>query len=471
MDWEGPLSWRGEKRRRSDELCRRGVFRHMMSPNQRKFHELLDQPGIYEAGLFCSRKFGKSFSAFLYEMELCMRGRNVLVRHVMGELKQCKDVLFKVYDELKEFVPMSVLPTLIKSEASFYFPATGSYILLGGTKPENIESSRGPRANHLALDEVASFDASNYDYALESVLFPQLSTTAGKIAHYTTPPESPQHPWIAKHYAKMLSKGSLLTFDFDQNDVLTENAKLAILERYTTPQHPSPRDNPGFRREYLCELIANIDRRVVPEFDVEQHVYKGDPLAPFRDERGPFTNVVAHISGDHGIVDNTVLLLGYVDWRSAILYITKEIVLRGKDECYLSNLAAVIRELQQEAVQHSEELVTQLDCFDAIRVSLMKDHGITAVMPTKHNLEGGIGVARTALTDGKVQIHESCRQLITELTYSMWKTSESDVRKIERTDLTSHSDALMSFVYMLRRVSWTRRPGSQKTLDLGGRRR
>lgn len=467
-EWDQPPNWKGEKRKKSDELCQRGIFRHMMSPNQRKFHELMDRPDVFEAALFCSRKFGKSFSALLYEMELCLHNPLFLARHVFPELKQAKDTMFKIYDELKSLVPRSVLPDLIKSEASFYFPQTGSYIMLGGTKPENIESSRGPKAHHLALDEVAAFDANNYSYALYSVLFPQLSTTAGKTPHYTTPPESPQHPWITTHYPKFKQKGTLLTFNFDQNDVLTAQAKNTILERYTIGSYTNPRENPSFRREYLCELIANQDRRVVPEFDKAAHVYSGDSYAPFKDEMGNrYTDVIAHVSGDHGVVDNTVIHLGLVDWRSGILYFVREIVLRGKNEAYLSNFAAAIREIQDEAKEVSTEQITRIDCFESVRISLQRDHGIVAPSPAKHNLEGGIGVLRSGLEDGKVKIHESCKQLIADLEFSLWKDSESDTRKIERTDMTAHFDAGMSAVYCIRSVNFTRRPSEKKALTLG----
>jgi hypothetical protein len=467
-EWDQPPNWKGEKRKKSDELCQRGIFRHMMSPNQRKFHELLDRPDVFEAALFCSRKFGKSFSALLYEMELCLHNKGFLARHVFPELKQAKDTMFKIYDELKSLVPKSVLPDLIKSEASFYFPQTGSYIMLGGTKPENIESSRGPKAHHLALDEVAAFDANNYVYALYSVLFPQLSTTAGKTPHYTTPPESPQHPWITTHYPKFQQKGTLLTFNFDQNDVLTQQAKDTILERYTIGSYTNPRENPSFRREYLCELIANVDRRVVPEFNREDHVYTGDPYAPLKDDRGEqYTDVVAYVSGDHGVVDLTVLHLGVVDWRKGVFYFVKEIVLRGKNEAYLSNFAANIRDIQAEAARISEEQVTRIDCFESVRISLLKDHGISASLPAKHNLEGAIGVLRSSLADGKVKIHESCKQLITDLEFSLWKSSESDTRKIERTDMTAHFDAGMSAVYGIRTANFTRRPSSNKGIILG----
>ena len=468
MEWEKPPEWKGEKRKKSDELCQRGIFRHMMSPNQRKFHELLDQPGVLEAALYCSRKFGKSFSALLYEFELCLKNPRFLSRHMFPELKQAKEVVFKMYAEMKGIIPHSVLPTLIKSEASLYFPQTGSYIMLGGTKPENIESARGPLAHHIVFDEIASFDASNYEYALWSVLLPQLSTTSGKTPHYTTPPESPQHPWVTMHMPKLRAAGNFLLFDFDQNDVLTAKAKDAILERYSTPRYPNPRDNPNFRREYLCELIANQDRRVVPEFDKAEHVYGGDPYAPFKDEKGnQYTDVVAYVSGDHGVVDLTVLHLGIVDWRKGIFYFVKEIVLRGKDEAYLSNFAANIKEIQEESKLVSQEQTTRVDCFESIRVSLLRDHGVSVSAPAKHNLEGGIGVLRSALADGKVKIHESCKQLITDLEFSLWKDTESDTRKIERTDMTAHFDAGMSAVYGVRSANFTRRPGASKPIILG----
>lgn len=471
QEWDRPSDWKGKKRKKSDELCQRGIFRHMMSPNQRRFHDLLDRPDVLEAALYCSRKFGKSFSALLYEFELAMRNDLQIIRHVFPELKQGKDIVFKMFDELKQLVPRSVLPTLIKSEATLYFPQTGSSIILGGTKPENIESSRGPRAHHISFDEIASYDANNYEYALWSVLFPQLSTTGGKTPHYTTPPESPQHPWVTMHLPKLRASGNFMVFDIDQNDVLTAKAKEAILERYTTPKYPDPRKNPNFEREYLCRLIANDDLRITPEFVESLHVYSGDPYEFLKRDEGYRNDFCSYIAFDIGVVDNTAVLLGILDWRTAQLRIVKEIILKGREENYLSNFASAIRETQEEARKYSTEQLLIGDAFESVRNSLLRDHGINAQTVSKGPVEGTIGVLRDALSENKILIHESCHQLITDLTYALWKESDSETRKIARSSNCAHADSLISLAYMLKRVIWTRRPSQQKSLDFGLRRK
>lgn len=469
--WTKPKDWTAAQRAKSDELCQRGYFYHLLSPNQRKFHEFMDLPTSTDGGLFCTRKFGKSYSAFIRAIQKCHNNSGFIYRHMLPQLKQSRDVMFRIYDEIKGLLPKSMWPTLNKSEATFYFPATGSCLILGGMQPENIESSRGPLAHELALDEIAAADANNYEYALYSVLFPQLTTTKGKVIHYTTPPKSPAHPWMSIDYPRLKATGRLFEFTIDDNDLLDDSDKQMIEERY------GGRDNPNFQREYLLKLVADQDLRVVPEFDTKLHVYSEEPkevLANIIEGMPPVdsTDYVGYISADKGVVDNTAILAGVLNWRKGILYILQETVLRGRDSNTLSVFADTLIETREYLKQYTEEIIELADMFEDTRNTLHKDYNIYLSRPVKHNLEGNIGVTRSAFEAGKILIHQDCKQLIVDLSHSLWKETASATRSIERSEMTAHADSLMALAYMVRRVNWTRRPASNtKTNPLLTRRR
>jgi hypothetical protein len=289
-----------------------------------------------------------------------------------------------------------------------------------------------------------------------------LHSPLGNFVFTTTPPVDIQHPFILHELNECRVKGTLVESNIHDNVFLTPELVQEVISGYRKGEA-----DPNYQREHLLALLPANDFRVTPEFDPETHVYSGDAYAAFRGDPYDFKNLVSYVTFDYGVLDNTAILLGLLDWRTATLYIVEEKILTGRGENYLSNFAEKLSEVRKNAEAASEEVILFGDAFEAIRNSLLKDHGIAAAMPSKHNLEGSVGVLRNALLDSKVKIHESCKQLITDLTYSLWKESESDTKKIARSSMCAHADSLMALVYMVKRVNFTRRPSSNKGIILG----
>ena len=459
MAWINPKDYDKEQRKKSHELIRRGNIRHLLTPPQRVFYDKAKLVGTTELAYYCTRKLGKTLSLLLMEWEDCILHKNYIWRHIFPELKQAREAVYPIFRELCEFMPDDVMPKLLKSESAMVFP-NGSQVRLGGASSENIESSRGPLANGLVFDEIATWDEANFDYALYSILYPQLSTTNGPVWHATTPPESPSHVWLTNIYPRMKVKGLTIEATIEDNTLLSPEMVEKIVERYSSAQYPNGRDNPNFQREYMLKLVANTSRRVCPEFNTAEHVYDGDPVTPIIN---PFTknkiDVVCFNVADLGLgkTDFTAILCGLLDWTTGSLFIVRESVI---DEIHsAADTAAAWREMRDWVAPHSSDIRNHADCFEEIRITLTKDHGIPLRRVPKHDLSGAIGRMRNALSCGKVKIHESCKHLITQLEMSLWKETTTDNRKIERSELTGHSDSLMALCYMVRLISdWNQRP-------------
>lgn len=455
MSWINPKEYNTEQRKKSHELIRRGHIRHLLTPVQRKMLDLIESDKD-EAAYYCTRKIGKSFSLILIECAECIKRKGIIWRHMFPTLKLAKEVVAPIYNELIDIFPDDVLPTYLKSEVAFEFN-NGSKLIFGGCHPDNINSSRGPIAHGLTLDEAASFEESNFDYALYSVLFPQTTTTGGKIFHATTPPENPLHPWLTKILPRLKRLNCTIEATIYENPLLTPKMIQQIIDRY------GGEDNPNFQREYLLKPIAITDRRVVPEFNKELHTYSGELFGPMQSQivKGMKTDCIGFVSLDSGLgkTDFTSVLAGFLDWTTSTLFICKEIVLTKLTT--ISDIAAAYSEMRAFIEPEVTELVSIGDMFEQIRISLRDEYGLTLNRPIKFDLVGSVGKFRNCVDKDRVKIHESCTNLITQCEMALWKQSESDTKKIEHSETAGHNDALMAAIYMVRYINdFTRRPKS-----------
>ena len=458
MSWN---TWDAAKRAKSDELCRRGKFRHILLPHQREFYDMVGNGGPGHYGLYSSRKVGKSFTLFVMALEYAWNRPNTIQRIVLPEKTQAKEIFQNIHNELKSVVPVDMLPKYLKMEATFVF-TNGSRIVLGGSLPDNIESNRGPLAHRIIRDEVAAWNVPTYEYATYSVLLPQGSTVPDfQLIDATTPPKAPSHPWIQNDYKKLLAKGKLKTFNIYDNSLLTKEMIERIIEQYGGV------DNPNFRREHLCELVADSTLRLVPEFDKEEHVGELPPLTDNFGNREPFQPIV---SVDAGLNDNTFMIFGYHD-HVRDLYVVRGIWVdnyQSFDVIVNAYHEGVAKYLTDDCFLPPENV---LDIFEIARHTLNVDYGWITRPPTKARVEETIAFLRDCFKNNKVVIFPECKELIFELENGVWKDNRKD---IERTGELGHADGVMALAYAVKSCNWGARPGDQIPLSfkrISGRRK
>jgi hypothetical protein len=438
-----------KKRIASDELVRRGKIRHLLTPSQKKFYDNIVKAEAYHYGFFASRKSGKSMSLFLFAIEHCINNPNHIVRIVLPEIKQAKEVYFPIFNELRNAIPTDCLPKLNRTEGKWQFK-NGSFIILGGSTPENCEGSRGPLTHLLILDEIASFHAGNYEYLMKSILLPQLTTTNGIRLDATTPPRDVSHPWIyaeggaLSDYQKLKQKDNIVKFTIYDNPFVTEQALARIIDDY------GGIDSKDFRREHLCELIADKELLLIPEFDKDKHVtpVEIDESIDFSGKRSTFWS---GISVDYGLTDQTACLKAYYNHKTDTLNVYKELYIKEP------TLSQFIKEITPLMVDQSYLMAPRIvvDIFPHAGFSLMRDHKFPFMYPIKGKVVETINYIRNAMENGKIVIDPSCKGLITCLELALWKENKTD---IERNAITGHGDFVMALGYLLKIVPWGRIP-------------
>lgn len=455
MAWKNPFKYTKEEKEVSDAYVRRKKkIRHLLAPHQQKFYDLYHS--CNEAGLYCSRKSGKTFTTILIATEACISEPNVIVRYAMSTLKTAKEVLLPILEEIKNILPSEFYPKITVSDMTVKF-RNGSQIKICGSNKEAAESARGPRANLVICDEVPSWDM-YAEYMITGILIPQGTTISNfKIIYAGTPPDSMEGYFIQSIYPKLLSRKVLVSIDIDENPLLTDVMIQRIVDFY-----PKGRDDPNFRREHKLELIPNNTHTLTPEFDEKLHVYteEKDKCVEYGEQRVPQL-YQCFISADTATVDNTAILCGYFDHHSQKLIVEKEFV---KNNINLTEIAVELHEFKNEYINHcfdgERNLKIIIDAFSLERKELREIHGIQHINPLKGKVEDNIAHLRSALENNKIEIHSGCERLIWELKNCVWKTSINENKQIERNSNQKHGDAIMALTYMLRAVNWRYRPGN-----------
>lgn len=437
------------------ELVKRGKLSHLFHKPQRKLNDFLEEhPEVSDIAIYACRKIGKTFFLCGYGISYCLKNPGVVVRHILPTLKNAKDVVVPVMGEYMPFLPDDSRPEYYASTQTYKFK-NGSQYILGGAHSDSIESARGPRCDLFLFDEVCFFDTKSYEYAMDSVFQPQQTLVEHPRRIYaSTPPITPDHPFIIKTLPSVQADGAFFKFTAYDNPLLTPDRLEEIKQKLGENSN-------AWRREYLAELVVDDSWRVVPEFDQAKHVV---PQAQKTDFFGNDTKFRGYLSSDYGVgeQDFTGLLTGFFDHNRQKLVITGERLLKSPP---ISDFIAEWEKIQLDHLKDTVDNHKTLDAFEQLRFSLRHDYNLEFSNPRKGKVQETVAFLRNCFENDRVEILDSCPLLIQQLENGIWKENKKD---FERSDTLGHLDLLICLVYMVRAVDWDYRPGVNRiNLRLG----
>lgn len=439
------------------ELVRRGSMRQILTKAQRAFYDAFKSGEYREVALWSGRKMGKSFTLLTLAYEFALNNPGSIILLVLPELKQAKDICFPMVNELEKFIPADLRPVLLRSEGKIRF-GNKSEIKLGGSKPENVESLRGPACHLLLLDEVAFFSASNFHNALHNILLPQLTITGGPTLFATTPPRSPDHPFLIDVFPRIQAKNAWFKFTIFDNPLVSADRIQEIAEACGGFESES------FLREYMGEVQADSSLRVIPEFTEDTHVLWDDH--PREDLFGiPVLDYRGYVTMDTGVIDFTAILCGFYDHDNAQLVVTHEMLFNSSEPNFCTEYCAdKYREMERKISSFCQRITGVIDAWPTTALDFRRVHQLDFEHPRKGtNVEANIAFARACFENNKVRIHERCTNLRFQLRTGIWNDAKTDFVK---SPLMGHLDLIMALVYMLRAVDWRARPGMDNSLGI-----
>lgn len=433
-----------------NEAWRRGRFAlNYLRPSQYKVFEFIrehNRPFIEAA-----RRWGKTTSILGHVFEALNKNANWISRICLPEKEQARKVWMPEIDKMQKWAP-DTLRMQFRTIDTVYLHPNGSKGYLHGINDDKGVGARGSAAHLVVADEYGFF---RYPEAVREVLAPQVRTTGGKIIIASTPPPDLGHSYyIEKEIA--LKEGRFIQRTIYDDETLFDKAGVCIQPEVF---EQIVKDCGGinssiFRREYLCEPVADEESLVVPEFKESIHVFDERPRPPFFD---------FYVGCDLGFKDKTALLFGYYDFEAVTLVIEDELVVSGWNSKQITDKAKEI----EGALYPTRRPYLRVSDNDVQQLHDMATMCEYQLVPTrKDDKEAAINDLRLRFAEqkGKIRINSRCKSLIYQLKVGMWNEAKRDyLRGTE----TGHLDCIDALIYLNRNINITKNPFPAPTYDLG----
>ena len=448
------------KREAVRELWNRGVLRWKLHPGQQKMYDSVVEYDKEITVISCARRFGKSYLLCLLAIELCLKKKDAIVKYACPKQDMVKKIIKPIIQTILKDCPPELRPEFKTNDKMYIFP-NGSQIQIAGTDGGHYNSLRGGKSDLWIVDEAGFCD--DLSDVVYSVLAPTTDTTDGKGILASTPSAQPDHEFITKFVEPNELTGELIKYTIYDNPMMTPDKIRKIVNRY-----PLKEKDDKFRREYLCEVIIDQEKAVVPEFtpQVQEECIKEWKKPPFFD---------AYVSMDIGFNDLTVVLFGYYDFRSAVIVIDDEYYINGP-QLRTDTLAEAIKNKEKEVYTNEvsgEFKPPYMRVADNNNLILLNDlqlkHNILFMPTAKDNKEAALNNLRLKIAEKRIIINPKCKVLIHHLKNATWDNQRKKYEKSPSVTLKGdngeavyipegHYDACDSLIYFVRNVQEYKNP-------------
>lgn len=413
--------------------------------------------------VMCARRLGKSYLALTMAIETCLQQPDSIVKYVFPKQKAAKKNILPIMKSILEDCPKHLRPVFMAADLLYKFP-NGSELQMAGSDNGNIENIRGGNSSLNIVDEAGFCD--DLTYAVRSVLAPTTKLTQGRTILVSTPSRYEDHEFIQDWALKYQAEGRIRVFTIFDNPQFTEAIINDALDDY-----PDGEKDPGFRREYMCEIVRSADTSILPSFtsEVENVIVREDY------ERPVFYD--AYVSMDIGGRDLTAIVFGYYDYLNATTVIEDELIF-GK-EVNTKAVADAIRNKEKELWINpiDQSLVPPYmrvaDNNNLIMLTdLQRDHGLTFIPTRKDNREAAINALDVALSQHKVVIHPRCKHTLYHMKFARWDKQRRNFLKVKDSPSGQikggHADALAAIIYLHRNIIKSKNPYPAGYGDVSG---
>lgn len=424
---------------------KKGTLKHLLDAGQAQMYSALKSaPGEM---IYCNlpRRRGKTYFLCVVAIEHCLRHPNAEVKYAAGTQKAIKKMVRPSFAKILTDCPAELRPKWHAADGEFVFP-NGSRITLSGCDSENFENLRGTEAHLIIIDEAGFIDA--LKSVVEDVLAPQTLETNGNILVASTPPRSLDH-YAVELIEACQRKEKELGVQLYFHQTVWDNPRLseAKIQGYIRRQARNmPVEEyvktPSFRREFMAELVTDLDAAVVPEWqEAEKDCVTELPMP---------THFDAYTSQDIGYRDGWAQLYAYWDFLRAKLVVMDEMLV------FKTTTDIVVKRglEKEEALWRKKKVYQRVSDNDLLTIADMERLGMSFVPIAKDDKEAQINRIREWVKDRKLIIHPRCKLLIHQLRVTVWNDAHSSfVRNKE-----GHGDLLDALVYLARGVNQQRNP-------------
>ena len=403
----------------------------------------------------CTRRFGKSTFLLMILVEFCIKNPGSMAGFFAPVKESLRDYIEPIINKVLIDCPDDLRPVL-DATLTLTFP-NKSTIIFRGSNMKQHRVRRGGDLQIAGIDEARDVD--DLDTLIESVVFPSLFTTTGRLLISSTPADTTEHPL---HDIKVQAEkegwiSNYTIYDASRYDPLDFTPEKIALWRKET------KSNVAWQREYEAKWVKDPTKVMVPEW--EDFMIQTIP----RDQYFQFYHKYASL--DSGVKDKTAGLHAYYDFKRALLIVEDEFVLHG-EEVRTDRIATLIKAKEVElgyqvlhdrkdpkykSMENHEKVYRRVaDNDNLILVNDMNsDYDLDFFATRKDSLDAMINDVREWVKDGRIIVDKRCVELIGCLRNAIWDKKRA---KLAKSKVFGHFDALMALVYLVRNVDVSTNP-------------
>ena len=382
-----------------------------------------------------SRQTGKSWTVCTIALEEAIRNPGIRMAYIAPELNDAKDITEQTFDQLCEDSPEEFRPKF-NSQKNRWEWQNGSILKVTGTDNKNYNKIRGRKFDIIFLDEFCFMDE------FKKVFFSCVKPTTTSVPNYkiifiSTPPETPDHESNmilddAEEDGSLIKKtiydSPRFGVDFIEENILKDYRSLG------------GKNSIEFRREYMCERIADASKLVIPEATKEKMIEVVAELP-----RPDFFN--SYEAFDWGVKDSNGGLFAYINYDTQQLIIEEEMMYHDSTSTTYDIAKKII---EKEMSCWGTDLRSKVQRFADNNLQIINDMSLNfnlhMIATSKDNLAGQVQKVRHLLGNGQIIINPRCTNLIDQIQSAQWNsTRKSFVRRNGH-----HYDLVAALIYLVR---------------------
>jgi hypothetical protein len=381
-----------------------------------------------------SRRFGKTTTLLVTKLEELIQNPGMHVLWCLPDKAQARLIVLPEMQKLQSIVSDEHRFKWNTVDSYFSHP-NGSKLFLRGTNHDRGDSARGLFSHSTIVDELGFIN--HAEYVINDILRPPLLTNNGNLITSSTPSDD------LSHYYYKMRELAIRDNRFIQKTI-HDNESLTPEQVHKACADVGGVESPTWKREYLCEAIANPERLVVPEFK-DIHVSSEYQYLPWLDY---------YVGIDLGFNDYTFAVFAFYDHYTNTLVVTHEVALRGKNSKEVIDSFKEVEETN-EIKPYRRVADNDLQLFHDMR-TLYNYNVLPAHKPDK---VASVNLLRTRFEADRIIIDPRCENLIYQLKVGMWQND----RNFMRGDRTGHLDGIDALIYLNRSLDLNRKPEKPET--------
>lgn len=407
-------------------LWRKGELSWKLDSLQKRMVQTIHDTKADEVLILSSRQLGKSYATIVFALEYAIRNPGSMVRVLSATLKQVGDIVSDNLSPIIADAPQGLI-TASRSTNRWIFD-NGSEIRLGALERAHVDNNRGGNADIIIAEEGGFVDSDDYDYAIRSVIGPQLLRSGGKLIHVSSPStQEADHLLHRDILPKCELTGTAFRYTIDQSPQITPELRAKAIAR-CGGEHTI-----AWRVEYLAQIVRNEESVVIPTFDKTKHVKRLTLPHHF----------IPQIAIDWGGVrDKTVGLLHTFDFKR-----NKHMWLQERYFEPNTPTDVIVRsllEMEQTLGDYHRKPLRFADVPGQLQVDLESMHQYSIAVPTKDDWQASINTLQVEIGQGLHEIDESCTFLIKSLENGRYNKNRTD---FHRNEALGHCDAIAAMGY------------------------